>query len=325
MSAPTNTHRLLGIAVDGGGTKTSVVVHDSDGAVLGKVKTGPANPNSVGEDKAFEALSKGIEDALTSAGATRKNVARVCLGMSGADRPGDCRRFEDWARRAVGDHAACRCVNDGAIALSSATRGKLEGLVVIGGTGTVCLGFARGGAEERRAAGWGPLLGDEGSGHAIGCAVLKAVCWSVDGRGPKTALLDALLAKVGVTDPMELITWAYSCTGVGSSWNKAAEIAPLALECAAAGDAVACSILDAAASALMTSIRAVAVGLGYTPADDFDVVLAGGLLAHEGSLVALRLRKCVLSEYPKARVLIASEEPVMGAVYLNVAASKSRL
>ena len=56
---------------------------------------------------------------------------------------------------------------------SSGTGGQLYGIVVISGTGMISYGYANG--QSARAGGWGPALGDCGSGHDIGFEVLRAV------------------------------------------------------------------------------------------------------------------------------------------------------
>lgn len=51
--------------------------------------------------------------------------------------------------------------NDSVAALACGTGGKLYGCVLVAGTGTIALGFNRGG-NLARASGAGPLLGDQG-------------------------------------------------------------------------------------------------------------------------------------------------------------------
>ncbi len=77
--------------------------------------------------------------------------------------------------------AAVLVYNDSVAALSSGTLGVLQGMVVISGTGMVTCAFRDG--QTLRAGGWGPLLGDGGSGCAIGSALLHAVVRHHDGRG----------------------------------------------------------------------------------------------------------------------------------------------
>ena len=61
---------------------------------------------------------------------------------------------------------------------------------VISGTGSIAYGVSHHGVAAR-AGGWGPTLGDEGSGYWIGRRALAAVMRDADGRGPQTDLTPA--------------------------------------------------------------------------------------------------------------------------------------
>src|SRR2546430_4830476 len=58
------------------------------------------------------------------------------------------------------------------------------GIVVISGTGSICVGVNRQG-KHVFAGGWGPVAGDEGSGSWIARRALQAVAHATDERGPK--------------------------------------------------------------------------------------------------------------------------------------------
>ena len=82
----------------------------------------------------------------------------------------------------------------------SGTLGCLYGIVVISGTGTISLGFNKNG-ERTRSSGWGPLLGDDGSGYQISFQALKAVVQQHDKRGPPTKLTEAILGELKISNP----------------------------------------------------------------------------------------------------------------------------
>jgi hypothetical protein len=44
-----------------------------------------------------------------------------------------------------------------------------------------------------------PLLGDRGSGYQIGYEILNAVVRALDGRGPATSLVEAVLTKLNLS------------------------------------------------------------------------------------------------------------------------------
>ena len=77
---------------------------------------------------------------------------------------------------------------DAEIALYGVNLGK-AGLVLIAGTGSVCLGKNDEG-EKATAGGWGPLAGDEGGGAGIARRALQSIAKASDGRGIKTVLSD---------------------------------------------------------------------------------------------------------------------------------------
>ena len=64
---------------------------------------------------------------------------------------------------------------------------KTGGAVALSGTGSNAF-LVREGQVLSAVGGWGPLLGDEGSGYEIGLNALKAAIYSHDGRRPKSML-----------------------------------------------------------------------------------------------------------------------------------------
>jgi N-acetylglucosamine kinase-like BadF-type ATPase len=318
-----SVERSIVLGLDGGGTKTVCVAlplaagPDEDTTagprILGRGQQGSSNWNSVGVEAARTHCQAAILEAVTAAGATLADVAAICLGMSGVDRPEDRTRVEAWMASLL-PSARALIHNDAVIALASGTGGELFGVVVISGTGMIAYGVNRQG-DTRRAGGWGALLGDGGSGYAIGAAILRAVTHAADGRGPQTILLPALLAHLGLKQPEELIRWTYD----DISWHRIARLAPLALEAAAQGDGVAEAILAEAAEELVAAVLAVARGLGLAEGPEpFPLVLAGNLLqaATGPGHLAARVRERVGHLLPQAVVGHPAVEPAVGAAWL---------
>lgn len=76
--------------------------------------------------------------------------------MSGVDRPNDKLRMHDWVTKILGrEDLAPLIYNDAAIALSNGTKGILDGVVLISGTGTIAYGWDSSRGVSYRAAGWG--------------------------------------------------------------------------------------------------------------------------------------------------------------------------
>ncbi|MEZ4664626.1 MAG: BadF/BadG/BcrA/BcrD ATPase family protein [Caldilineaceae bacterium] len=297
----------LFLGIDGGGTKTSCVVLNEAAQVVGQGRRGSSNRNSVGDATAAANVAAAIDDALAAAGAAKADVAALCLGMSGVGRPADRALVAGWMD-VILPGVPTAIYNDAIIALASGTRGRLFGIVIVSGTGMIVYGFDANGGEAR-AGGWGPLLGDEGGGYAIGAAVLKAATAAVDDRGPQTALQPALLQHLGLAQPSDLVTWAYAETG----WDRIAQLAVLAAECATQGDLVANAILDQAAADLAVAAAAVARRLNLTDAA-FPLVFSGGNL-RPGPLFE-RLTQKLAIVLPTAQIRTPQVEPAEAAALL---------
>ena len=83
----------------------------------------------------------------------------------------------------------------------------------------------------------------------------------------------------------------------------------------AAGDPAAVHILQKNAEGLACSVGAAAKRAGFAKDEEFTIVFAGGLLS-SGVLVPY-VTPLLQKEWPRARIINPTVEPVMGAVYLT--------
>jgi N-acetylglucosamine kinase-like BadF-type ATPase len=138
--------------------------------------------------------------------------------------------------------------------LSDATAAQLgalqgaPGTTLIVGTGAVAFRFDEAGVLHR-ADGWGPYLGDRGSGRWIGQQGLQAVLEAHDG-GPATSLSAA--AGALVESPEMLPGWL---ADQENPYRAMARFAPLVLQAAEAGDAVALNIVGEACRILTATVQ----------------------------------------------------------------------
>ena len=136
-------------------------------------------------------------------------------------------------------------VHDGITAFEGAFGGN-SGLLVIAGTGSVIYGRTFNGAAIR-AGGWGYLLGDEGSGYAIGVRGLRAVCRAYDGESD-TLLVQMLAQLEGIDRASALLHRVYQ-----DGW-PIQNMAPLVLKAAANGDVLAGACVDKEVTALVARV-----------------------------------------------------------------------
>ncbi|WP_309066100.1 N-acetylglucosamine kinase [Microbacterium sp.] len=187
-----------------------------------------------------------------------------------------------------------------------AALGEEPGAVVAAGTGVVTL--AVGVAEVARVDGWGNIMGDVGSGHWIGRAALEAVMRAHDGRGPETALTDAVRAEFPDLEAAYILLQSDE-RRVGRVAGFARAVAALA-----ESDAVAAAITDTAASELVCSVSAGLRRVGQDAAPRPQVRAIGGVFR---SARLMRSFAAGMAErHPSAEVRIGAADALDGAVRL---------
>lgn len=246
----------LFLGVDGGGTKTNVALMNESGEVVSEASGGPSNPLRVGVETAVANITKALNEACDAAGFSRGDVVAATLGLAGVRRKDIRERVRESfvARSGI---RKTHVTTDAEIALYGTTFGK-AGIVVIAGTGSVCLGINDKG-ERAVAGGWGPLAGDEGGGVGIAQTALHAVAKASDGRGIATTLSRRASEYFRASGPENLIVAIYS-PQVDNS--RIAGFAKFVVEAAQDGDAVATDILEEAGSELGLAACAVIEKLG---------------------------------------------------------------
>ena len=293
---------VFAMGIDGGGSRTRAVAINAQGEILGRCWEGCGNFQRLGAEGLI-ALVERLREKLGVAG---QKPEGLCLALAGAGRSAEQEAIEGLALlRHWGKNV--KAISDAQGALEGAHGGS-AGLVVIAGTGSMVLGKNKEGALAR-AGGWGPVLGDEGSGYALGLEGIRAVLRSRDGWGERTCLERELLRGAGLEDWDQIIAKVY-----GNGWERKdiAALCPLVCRAARQGDRVAKGVVEAGGRALGAQVVAVARGLGLTGA--IAAAGVGGVLENQLDLlwpplaeyardcgVAVRQRKPLLS-------------PVMGAV-----------
>lgn len=152
------------------------------------------------------------------------------------------------------------------------------GAILVAGTGAVAVGIDDAGAL-RRVDGWGPEIGDLGSGSWIGREGLRAVLGAEAGLGAVTSLTARLEATAPARDAMRSVLDSSNPAG------QLAAFAPLVIDEAERGDVIARGIVDAAIELLGATAGAAAGGV-------LPVATLGGLTRHPwfGALLSERLR-----------------------------------
>ena len=218
------------------------------------------------------------------------------------------------ATRRVADDVSVQA--DATIALDDAF-GDDAGVLLVAGTGSVAFARAPDGRFER-CGGWGPHVGDEGSGAWLGRRALSVVTASQDGREPDTALTGAVLTALELESLDALIPWAASATPA-----QLAALVPVICQVASTGDLRANALISLCVEELMLHIRTLARRSFVDERAAVPVALAGGLMA-KGSLVRKRLEQRLKSAVPGATVRSDDVDAARGAVRRAIGALKQR-
>lgn len=293
-------HARAVVGVDGGGSRTRAGVFDMRLTPMGRAE-GPASAIHPAHPEASAAVvSSAVRAAVEEAG-VEFPLAALHVGLAGAGRPGPRDEVREILLR-EGFATILTLGSDAEIAFQDVFSTG-PGILVLAGTGSMVLGRGREGGVER-VGGWGPLLGDEGSGYDIGRNALRLIARSEDGREPKTDLRAIVLSKTGLTRATDLAAWAV--TAGRPQVAALAEAVALADE---VGDPAAAAILDEAAAELVLQVELLVDRLG--PWDGaIPMALVGGLLG-PGRPLRSRIEGALERWGPGLREQIV--DPVRGA------------
>jgi glucosamine kinase len=294
------------VALDAGGTKTQCWVADET-RVLGRATGGTVKIMMVGEERAAEQLREVIFKAAGAADIDLRNVTRTCMGLAGITSEST----RAWADRTLRSLVAGEIVlcGDEEIALDAAFRGG-PGLLVVAGTGSNVVGRCSNG-EIVSAGGWGPVIGDEGSGTWIGLEAIRAGLRAHD-RGVATCLLREIEAHWGLKDMGELIARANE-----RSRPDFAELAMVVSRCAEVGDALAASVLVRAGAELAEQVSLAASKMrtsGCAVNDTSHLAFTGSVL-EKIARVRRSMEEHLRAALPEAQVAQQPVDSMEGALW----------
>ena len=292
------------IAADGGGSKLQAVLYDENRRVIRCSRASGVNTLFKPVDVVRANVESMLKDLLTGTNGaspiTEIEAADLCL--VGAT---------DIFRNALSRLATVKqiyCHGEPVVGLAAAM--ETSGAVALSGTGSDAF-VVRDGKVLAAVGGWGPLLGDEGSGYDIGLRAIKAAIYSYDGRGPKSMLYELVLERWNLTKLWDIVIHLASNP---ESRQEVASAATLCAKAANAGDRVALDIYEYAASSLVLQTRSVIA----SRREDWNgtVVIMGG--AWKGCPHMFNVfRKDIELSCPDTVVKKPMFEPVVGCAVLG--------
>jgi N-acetylglucosamine kinase-like BadF-type ATPase len=251
------------LAIDGGGSKTDVVLVAADGSLLASARGGASSHQVVGREPALAVLIALVREVAAKAGLAEGApvAAHTSACLAGADLPDEEAELAATIQ-AQGWSASSTVVNDTFAVLRAGLDddmpGQAWGIGVVCGHGTNCAGLGPDGRSFRFVA-LGDISGDWGGGGDLGPDALWWAARAEDGRGPDSELRRAVPAHFGMSRVEDVILGVYRGT---ISYNRLFGLTPVLLAVADAGDEVARAVVLRQADEVCAMVTVAARNLG---------------------------------------------------------------
>ncbi len=260
------------IGVDCGGTKTKFVAYDVKGNIITQEISGAGN---ILIDKlgTMTTIKEGLIRIFDSVGG---NCLYFIVGIAGISTSGFLSEVESDLKVF---NVPFTIVNDAVLGRMARLKGR-DGIYVICGTGSVCLGYFNG--VDYRIGGYGHLLGDEGSGYWLSILTYKHLTAQMDqglAKEDMDIFTQELLAFLHVENPYDAVRDVYE-----KSKGEIAAISYFLNRRAQLNDPVAIAIYDKGAEAIAKQVLQLVQRIPQQPTR-IPLALAGGIVENSDYLV----------------------------------------
>lgn len=287
FTVPAPTDLTFKIGVDGGGTKTALILVDAAQAVIARHHAAGCNPSIVGPDSSRRLLA----DALSTFAAQLPpgaSVSHTLLCMAGNPA-----FWRETAAQLPAPFGQVTTTDDSRPVLEFATDGA-AGLVLHGGTGSFVAALAP--PRDARdlpdpfhphltshyAGGLGWRFGDPGSGYDLGRRTLARALLELQGAAPPTPVGALLRERFPAADARALTRHFYT---LDQPNPEIAAFAPALLHLAHTGDETARNLLHQSFRPLLEVAMHLATQLfPATALDTLPARVSGPILTHPATL-----------------------------------------
>ena len=293
--------------VDGGNSKTDVVLLTDAGTVLSEVSGPTLAPHLVGMEASVQGLEELLERARREANlASDSHLDILVIYLAGLDLEDQTDRYAHRVRR---QHLSADVLADNDIfAVIRAGMSGSVGIALVCGAGVGCGAVGPSGLHARYLA-LGEISGDFGGGIML---VRRALCHAVraeDGRGPFTLLSQMLSSALGAASALHLA----ALVGDGEVTDfELGRAAPVVFEVANLNDEVALGLVNMLAEECVLMITALARRLDMV-SRPIAVVLAGGVMRARPPGLVGQIEVRLSEQLPLARLHWLKARPVGGA------------
>ncbi|WP_160148918.1 BadF/BadG/BcrA/BcrD ATPase family protein [Amycolatopsis alkalitolerans] len=296
------------LAVDGGGTKTDVLIAAEDGRVLGHRRVDGLPPHKLGLDASITGIGAAVRQVRAEL-TEPVEIRHAAVFLAGADLPAEIEAL-DRAVAAAG-WAPDTLVENDTFALLRAGTTAPDAVAVVCGTGINCVGVTSDGRTSRFPA-LGRLSGDWGGGRDLASEMLWHAVRAEDGRGPETALRKAVCERLGTANVRAVVEAVHAGKLAA---DLATVLPPVLFEVAGSGDELAMSVVERLAGEV---VRMVAVTCARLNLDRIPLVLGGSVLAGGHPLLLAGIERGLAGRGLRIGIVLVSAPPVLGAALLGL-------
>lgn len=301
-----NSAQTAFVGIDGGASKTDIVLFTEDGHILARKTVGGTNPTLLGIDAAADKLKNALCELPTEG----IRVRQISAGIAGSGAPERQKSIASRLKK-VFPEANVRVRSDIMNVFRAAGRND-NTTAAICGTGVTV--FVLQNEKLHRLGGWGQLFDGLGSGYDIGREALRAALAAEDGFGRQGVLTDSIRCAVGGN----VFDWVIQ----SEHHDKAviAALAPKVFEAYRLGDAQAERILKENFDRLT---KLISFGV-RTYQTDRTVLLSGGITAEKEVMSRFVKPEGITLDFPKKpQIFGACADAAFGSLPVTVEFEKN--
>ena len=262
--------------LDGGSTKTDIIITDESGHILASTRNTGSNYSGLGGAENFgRAMKRFVGEAFEVAGIAPSQITEATFGLP---TYGEVEETEVTIPAILhGLMSGCErinIVNDAVVGWAGSLAGR-PGINIVAGTGSIGFGIDDLG-NQARVGGWSTYFSDEGSCSWIGIRAMVQFFKQSDGRLPRTVLYDIFKEHFHLTKKDIYFLNNF----MGRFKNNKAEYAKMQLLACQAyqlGDESMARLYDHAAWELSEMVRALIGKLRFKETSPVCVSYSGGL------------------------------------------------
>lgn len=260
------------ISVDAGGTKCQAIMYDENLKLLGEGTSGGVNTNTTTLEDCRRNVGECLDQLMREY--TPSHIDKVFVVFVG---PREVLFEQLKERTTVGEFVG---LNEGQAGLLAGSI-KRSGLVALSGTGSDTFRVTEDG-RRGFVGGWGPVLGDFGSGTWIGQQAVRAIVRAIEKWDSPTIMEQMIMEEWGLERGWDMVPIVY---GAPSPFRKVASLTRMVGRAAHQGDEVALGLVKTAGEYLGKQTVAL-INNFEIPREEWDLTCCGGTWKTHPSMLA---------------------------------------